>query len=116
MLVLRESVVGLHAEVCRNAANRQIHFSQFERGGRTFLPVNRNVLRITVVALHKLHRLHKHSSRAAAGVVNLPLVGLDQLRNQVDNALGRVEFALSFAFSQCEVAQEIFIDPPHDIL
>ena len=68
------------------------------------------------MALHKFERLHEHTARAAAGVVDLALVGLDHFGDQVDHALGGVELAPELAFRGGELAEEVFIDPADGVL
>ncbi len=51
-----------------------------------------------------------------ARVINFPLIRLNHLCNQVYDALGGIKFSFSFAFGQCKLAQEIFVNPPNDIL
>ena len=69
-----------------------------------------------MVSLDKLHTLHEHAARTAAGVVNLATIGFNHFGNQADNRLGRIEFALTLAFGNGELAQEIFIDAAHHVL
>jgi len=69
------------------------------------------ILGIAVVALHKLERLHEHTARTAAGVVDLALVGLDHFRDQIDHTLGCIELAPQLALGGGKLAEEIFINP-----
>jgi len=68
------------------------------------------------VAPHELERLHEHTARTAAGIVDLALVRLDHLRDEVNHALGCIELAPKLALCGGKLAQEIFIDPANHVL
>ena len=60
VLVVVEGVALL--DVSRNATDSQIHARQLEGGVGVFLTINAHVLLVAMVGLHKLHRLHKHTT------------------------------------------------------
>ena len=68
------------------------------------------------MCLHELHRLHKHTARPATWVVNLTIVGLNHLGNEVHHRLRRIVFALALAFCDGELAKEILIHTPDEIV
>ena len=116
MLIL-EKAIGRHlTQIGGDAANGQVHLGQLVRGGGQLLPVDGDVLAVALVAVDKLQRLHEHTARSTAGVIDLALERLDHLGNQVDHAFGRVELTSTLAFSGCEFAQKVLVHPPNDIL
>ena len=116
MLVIGECVRCHFSEVCRDAANSQIHFAQLVRRVRIFLTVDRDFLFVTVMCFHELHGLHKHTARSAARVIENAIIRFNHFCNQIDNALRRIELALAFAFRKCKLAQEVFVDPPDNVI
>ena len=116
VLILEESIGGDFAEVGREPAHGEVHLGQLVGGGGHFLSVDGDVLGVAVVAFDKLERLHEHAARAAAGVVNLALVGLDHFGDQIDDALGGVELAPQLALGGGELPEEVFIDPADGVL
>ena len=110
VLVFKEGVGGNFAQVGADAANGQVHLGQLVGGAGLLLPVDGDVLLVTLVVLHKFDRLHEHAAGAAAGVVDFSVVGLDHFGNQVDHALGGIELAPALAFGGGKVAEEVFVD------
>lgn len=116
VLILEEGIGGDFAEVGRESAHGEVHLGQLVGGGGELLPVNRDVLGVAVVAFDKLERLHEHAARAATGVVDLALVGLDHFGDEIDDALRGVELAPQLALGGGEFAEEVFIDPADGVL
>ena len=96
-------------DVGRDAPDGEVHTRQLEGGVGVFLAIYAHVLHVAVMDLDELHRLHEHTARTAAGVVDLAVVGLDKLGDKVDYRLGCVVFALTFSLGDGELAKEIFI-------
>jgi hypothetical protein len=74
------------------------------------------ILAPAAVGLDELLRLHEHPARAAAGVVDTPLVRLDHLDQELDDRLRRVELAPGLPLGAGELAQEVLVDPAEDVL
>ena len=55
------------------------------------------------------------AAAATTRIVDLAAVRLDRFRDQVDDALGRIELAATFAFGRCEFAKEVLVDPTDDV-
>ena len=116
MLILEEGIRRHITEVGGNAADGQVHLGQLVGGGGLFLAVDGDVFLVALVAFHKLHGLHEHAAGAAAGVVDLAVVGLDHFRQQVNHALGGIELPAALAFGGGEFAEEVFVDAANDVL
>ena len=74
---------------------------------------------ITVAALvraDELDRLHEHAGRAAARVVDAPVVGLEHLDQELDHAARRVELAALLALGAGELREEVFVDTAEHVL
>lgn len=94
MLVILEGRDGLLAEVVRYAANGKVHLTQAPRIGVRLLADHRDRAVVAVVAFNEFVRLHKHAAGAAARVVDDPLVRLDELGDELNDAGWRVELAV----------------------
>ena len=116
MLILEEGVGGDFAEVGGEPAHCEVHLGQLVGGGGELLPVDGDVLLAAVVAFDKLDGLDEHAAGAAAGVVDFAPVGLDHFGDEIDDALGGVEFAPELALGGGEFAEEVFIDPADGVL
>ena len=68
------------------------------------------------VRADELDRLHEHARRAAAGVVDPPVVRLEHLDQQLDDAARRVELAALLALGAGELREEVFVDPAEHVL
>ncbi len=79
------------------------------------LAVDGDVADAAAVLLDELFRLHEHAARAAAGVVDAALVGLDHLDQRADDRARRVELAAALAFRAGELAEEIFVDAAEQV-
>ena len=66
--------------------------------------------------LDELLGLDEHAAGAAAGIVDAPLVRLDHLDQQPDDAAGRVELAALLALLAGELAEKVLVDPAQDVL
>jgi WS/DGAT/MGAT family acyltransferase len=80
-----------------DAAQGQVHHRQTAGGGVALLAVNRNIAQLAAVAFHKLLALHEHAARAAAGVVDAALVGLQHLHQAAHHTARRVELSAVLA-------------------
>jgi hypothetical protein len=68
------------------------------------------------MGLDELLRLHEHAARAAGGVEDAALIGLDHLDQQADDAFRRIELAALLALGGGELAQEVLVDAAQDVL
>ena len=116
MLVVVESVGLLLSQVAGNSADGEVHLGQLVGGLGVFLAVNGNIFLVAVVALDKLETLHEHTAGAAARVIDLAFEGLNHLRYEIDDALRGVEFALSFAFSDGKLGEEVFVHAANEVV
>ena len=64
----------------------------------------------------ELDRLDEHAGRAAAGVVDPALIGLQHLDQELDDAARGVELAALLALGARELGQEVFVDPAEHVL
>jgi hypothetical protein len=59
--------------------------------------------------------LDEHAAAAAAGVEDPALVGFEHFDQQLHHRAGGVELSAFFALRQCELAEEVFEDPPEHV-
>ena len=85
----------------------KVHLAQSPGGLVAFLPVNRNVLYPSLMLLHKLFALHKHTARTAAWVEHPAFVRLQHIHKQFNDTSRRIELSALLAFGQSELAEEI---------
>ena len=71
---------------------------------------------ILLVLLHEARALHEHAARAAGGVEDAPVEGLDDLDEQPDDAARRVELAALLPLGAGELAEEVFVDAPEGVV
>ena len=116
VLVVREGVGGFFAQVPGDAADGEVHLRQFVRSAGVFLTVHGDFALVAVMRFDKLHALHEHAARTAAGVVDFAAVGLDHFGDEADDCFRGVEFALSLAFGDGEFPEEVFVHAADDIL
>jgi len=76
MAVIKECICIELAEISFNTPNSKIHLRHFPCGRVGVLTENGNLVDVTAVVLNKLCGLNKHTARAAAGIVNTPVIGL----------------------------------------
>jgi len=67
------------------------------------------------VALDEVSRLDEHAARAAGGVVDLAVVGLDDLDDQLDDRGRCEELAALLALGGGELAEEVLVDQPESV-
>ena len=60
--------------------------------------------------------LHEHAGRAAARVVDSPLVRREHLDQHADHAARRVELPAVLSFGTGELREEVFVDAAQDVL
>ena len=98
MQVAQEGVGGLLAEVGLDAADGEVHVCQPPGGGVGLLAEDGDVGLLAAVRLDELLGLHEHAARAAAGVIDAPVVGFEHLDEQADDAARGEELAAELAF------------------
>ena len=116
MLIVGEGIRSHLAEVCGNTADSKIHLRQFECGVSILLAVDGDFLFVSAVCFNELDRLHEHTARTAAGIIQDTVIWLDHLRDQIDDAFWRVEFALAFTFRKSKLPEEVFVDSSNDVI
>lgn len=114
--IVVEGVGVLLAEVSLDAPKGQVHVGELPGRRVGLLAVDGDVGRLALVGLDESLGLHEHPTRAASGVIDPPLERLDHFDQELDDAAGRVELATQFAFSGGELAEEVLVDPPEDVL
>ena len=71
---------------------------------------------VLLVLGDEARRLHEHAAGAAGGVEDAAVEGLDDLREQPDDAARRVELAALLAFGAGELAEEVFVDAAEGVV
>ncbi len=69
-----------------------------------------------MMARNEFHGLYEHTTGTTSRIIDNSLVRFNHFRDEVYNALWGIEFSFSFPFSQGELAQEVFIYAPNDVL
>ena len=113
--VIEERIGVLLAQVRVDAPDGEVHGRHLPRGGVALLAVDRQVIDVALVALHEFGRLNEHAARAAAGIVDAPMVGLDDLDERPDNAGGRVELARVLALRLRELGEAVLVGASQDV-
>ena len=113
--VLKERVGVVGAEVRLDAADGEVHLRHFPGGGVGVLAVDGDVVDAPGMALDELGGLHEHAAGAAAGVVDAPLVGLQDLHERLHHAGGREEFAAFLALLLGEHGEAVFVGAAEDV-
>ena len=71
---------------------------------------------VLLVLRHEPGGLDEHAARTAGGVEDAPVVGLDDLGEEPDDAAGGVKLAAALAFGHGELAEEVFVDAPEGVV
>lgn len=123
--VVEQGVRRAATEVEVDAADGHVHGGQPPGGGVALLPVDADlpsrffalaIGRFAAVLLDELLALHEEAARTHGRVVHAALERLEHFHDQRDDALGRVVLATFLAFSQGELAEEVFVDVTEDVL
>lgn len=131
VFVVAEGVGRFAAEVEVDAADGHIHGGQAPGGGVGFLAVDGDVTHAfgrsrrpasrdtstswCVVCLDEFFTGDEESAGAHGGVINTAFVGLKHFDDEGDDGLGGVILAALFAFTQGELAEEVFVDMAEDV-
>ncbi|MNC31424.1 hypothetical protein D3C81_798120 [compost metagenome] len=110
MLVTDKGVGRLAAEVEVNATDGQVHRRQTPGGWVGFLTIDGNITEFAAMGFDELFRLHKHTTGAAAGIIDLAMVRVKHSNQRFDDTSRRIELPALLAFSAGELAEEVFID------
>ena len=84
----------LFSETMGNTPYRKIHFTKPPCIRIALLSDNRNIVTVSVMLINKLHRLHKHSAAAAAGIIYHSAVWLYHFSDQLYYTGRSVEFTV----------------------
>ena len=102
MLVVEERVGIRLSEVGFQSTDGHVHVRHLPCAGVCFLAIYADTRKLLLVVLDELGTLHKHATRAAAGVIDTALEGLQYLHDGADDATWRVELAGILAFHRSE--------------
>ena len=117
VLVIKERVCLIRSEISINTADSHIHFSHFPSVGVRFLPIYRNMVAVAAVRLQKFYRLHKHTARTAARIINAAIIKRFQyLNNGFHNAGRGIKFSALSPLIRRKLGNAIFIGMPQQIL
>ena len=110
-----EAALVVPADVGVDAAHREVHLRKSPGRVVALLPVDRDVADATAVLLDELLGLDEHASRAAAGVIDPPLVRLQHLDQESDDATRRVELTPALALRAGKSAEEILVHSSENV-
>src|ERR1017187_6062951 len=65
---------------------------------------------------HEPCGLDEHAARTARGAEDAPVIRLDNLGEEADDAAGRVELAAAWALAHGELAEKVFVDAPEGVV
>ena len=114
--VIEEGIGVEFAKVSVNTANGKVHLRHLPCGRVGILPVDRNVVDISAVALDKFCRLHKHSAAPAAWIIHPSMIGLQNFYQCANHAGRRVEFARQLALLLGKFGKAVFIGSAENVL
>ena len=115
VLISHKGIGWLASQVEVDAANGQVHGRQPPGCGVGLLPVDGHITPRAAVCLNELLALHKHATRAAAGVIHLPVVRCQHGHQHLDNRRRGVELPAALAFGAGKHAQKILVHLPQHI-
>ena len=98
-------------EVAFDAANGQVHHRQAPRRRVGPLPLDRDVADPPAMLFDELFALHKHARRAAARIVNSPLVRREHLDQHADHAARRVNLPAVLPLDTGELREDVWGGP-----
>ncbi len=102
--------------VARETVQREVHAAERDRRLLLLLPVDREVAgRRARVAGDELRAVDEHPARAARGVVDLAVKGLDDLDDQSHDRLRREELSAEPALVRGELCEEVLVDEPERV-
>ena len=116
VLVVKESVRRILAEVRFDSTDGKVHLCQLPCGRVGILSVNRNIVDVAAVVFYKLCRLHKHTTAATARVIYTPLERLQHFYQRPHNTGRRKELASALSFLLCKHRQTVFISASQNVL
>jgi hypothetical protein len=110
VFVVAEGVGRFAAEVEVDATDGHVHGGQAPGGGVGFLAIDGDVAQFAFVFFDEFFTGDEESAGAHGGVVDAAFVGLQHFDDEGDDGLGGVILAALFAFTQGELAEEVFVD------
>ena len=113
--VFGETVGWLFAKVKVDPADGHVHRGQSPCGGVRFLSVNGDVADLAAVLFDEFLAGDKEAAAAHRGVVDSPFERFEHFDDQVDDGFGRVILPALFAFGECELTKEVFVDVAKDV-
>ncbi len=107
--------IGL-ADRAAEAMNGEVHAREPLRLSDLLDAEDRQLpFRRVLMRAHEVGGLNEHAARAAGGVEDAAVIGLDDLDDETHDARGRVVLAALLHLLLGERAHEIFIDPPKGV-
>ena len=116
VLVVKESVSRILAEVRFDSTDGKVHLCQLPCGRVGILSINRDIVDISTMVLYKFCRLNKHTTTAAARVIHSSLKRLQHFHQCPHNTGRCKELAATLAFLLCKHRQAVFISAPQNVL
>ena len=110
MLVVEEGVSIRLTKVGLQTTDGYVHVGHLPCRGVGFLSVNADMTQLLLMVGDKLGTLHKHTTRAAAGVIDTTFVRLQNFYDGTHDATGGIEFAGILTFHRGKLLQAVFID------
>ncbi len=104
------------ADICIDALHSEVHLGKTPGRVVDLLTINGNVIAPPTMLLNELFRLHEHSARTAAWVIDASFIGLQHLDQRSHHGTRRKELTAALAFGTRKAGEEIFVDPAQKIL
>src|SRR5687767_6188604 len=104
-----EAALVVPADIGIDTLYGKVHLGETPCGVIDFLPVDGDVVPPSAMLLDELLRLHEHAARAAAGVVDAPLVWLQKFDQRAHHRAGREELATALALRTGEAREKVLV-------
>ncbi len=110
MKVAAKSIGVLRAEIRFDATQSEVHDRQPARGRVALLAIDADVAELATVGLDEFFRLNKHSTRAAAWIIDATFVRTEHFDEAPHDTGGRVELTTVLALGAGEASQKVLVD------
>ena len=114
--VVEEGIGVEFAQIRLDSPDGQVHLCHLPGGGVGVLSKYRNLVNVAAMVLNELCGLDKHPARAAAGIVDAAIEGLQNLYQCADHTGGGVKFAGIFSLLLRKFGKAILVGAAQDIL
>ena len=116
VLVVDEGVAPPRAQAgAVDAVDGEVHLGHPPGLLDALLAVDQDVLGVTIMLGDEPFRLHEHPARTAARVIHASAGRFEDLDNHPDDAGRGEEFAAAPSLRAGEIAEEVFVDLPHQV-